>query len=192
MRRIAVSVVILGFATSIVHAQPSTYVAAPAPSPTAPTAPTSYVQIGLTAGFLPSDFIGTGFNLEGGLRLGPSPLWLHAAVGAGLEAMLLAGNGTYAQVRAGLETRFCSNRALCGFAGVDVGFLNESVTPISLDDDGGSTMMPAEQKATWLVVPRIGIDLGSRSFRIRPTLDLLIAEQGERGFDVSWSIAKEW
>ncbi len=174
---------LLGFAsviasTSLAHAQPSLV----ASTDTSPQL--SYVQGGVTAGA--DDIVGlyAAFTLEGGFRLGDSPLWAHA--------MMLTGKGsgideaTYSssmlQLRGGIEAHGCVVSAVCAFMGVDAGVRNETL--MAEYDNRHATDA--------IVAPRAGLDIGTRHFRFRPGLEMQLDHTGWAGAGLTAAVAYQW
>jgi hypothetical protein len=171
--------------TSLVHAQPS--LTEPTPSLVASTTqekPDLYIQSGLTAGG--DDIVGlyAGYTLEGGYRLNDSPLWVHAMMiagkGAGVDEPVY--NSYLWQLRGGIEARGCLIPAACAVAGVDAGLRHE--------------MLMAEydnRRATdAIVAPRIGLDIGTRHFRLRPGLEMQLDRTGWAGVGATAAVAYQW
>jgi len=165
--------------TSLVHAQPSLTASVTPDKPEQ-----LYVQGGLTAGG--DDIVGlyAAYTLEGGYRLNDSPLWAHA--------MFVAGKGggvdetvydSYLwQLRGGIEARGCVASAICAVAGVDAGLRHE--------------MLMAEydsRRATdAIVAPRVGLDIGTRHFRLRPGLEMQFDRTGFAGVGATAGVAYQW
>ena len=105
--------------------------------------------------------------IEGGHRLGDGPLWLHVeaerGAAGGVDEPTYRGN--YAAGRAGVEARSCVlDGVLCGMAGLDLGVRHvDYMAEYDQANDTGA-----------IVVPRIGLDVGSKHLRLRPGLDAII------------------
>jgi len=144
---------------------------------------TSYVQGGAAAGG--DNIVGLylASTLEGGYRLGDTPLWVHG--------MLLAGKGggvdepvfdSYMmQARLGVEARGCVASAICAIAGVDAAYRHE--------------MLMAEYDSRRaddaIVIPRVGLDIGGR-VRLRPGIELGLGRGGLASMGVTAAIAYQW
>lgn len=175
---------LVGFAsviasTSLAHAQPSLVAS------TDTTPQLSYVQGGVTAG--DDDIVGLygGFTLEGGVRLGDSPLWAHAMMitgkGNGIDELVY--DSSMLQLRGGIEARGCVVSAACAVIGVDAGFRHETLMA-EYDNRRASDA---------IVAPRVGLDIGTRHFRFRPGLEMqLDRTKWLAGIGATAAVAYQW
>ncbi len=108
-----------------------------------------------------------GYQLEGGLRLGRTPLYARGVLEAGGVATVVLDDGTYVTGRLGLELR---HRWL--FVGADAGVRRATVVD---DERMPSTTTRFTEE---LFVPRVGIDIGGRHLRGRFAAELPIAHGG--------------
>ncbi len=160
----------------LVHAANGTPLVAPVPPP--PT--TTYVEVGVLLGA--DGLLVTALDIAGGHRLAEgSHFWFHGelAIGAG-EEILSAGAGSFFRVSAGVEARGCAIAALCARAGIDVGFQGASF----VGEPGESGQYTAA-----VAIPQVGLDVGSRELRLRPSIDLALAMQGPIGADAKLALA---
>lgn len=122
-----------------------------------------------------------GYQLEGGLRLGRTPLYARGVLEAGGVATVVLDDGTYVAGRLGLELR---HRWL--FVGADAGVRRATV----VDDE----RMPSTTKrfTEELLVPRVGIDIGGAHLRGRFAAELPIAHGGGEvvgGFGITAAVS---
>jgi hypothetical protein len=142
-----------------------------------------YLQAGVTAGVDDVLFYG-GYTLEGGYHLSDTPLWVHAIMisgkGGGIDETTY--DSSLLQLRGGIEARGCLVSAACAVAGVDAGYRRE--------------MLMAEydnrRASDAIVVPRVGLDLGTRHFRFRPGLEMQIDHTGWSGLAATAAVAYQW
>lgn len=103
-------------------------------------------------------------TLEGGYRLGSSPLLVHAALGFGGYSDNDTIRTRAVEGRVGIEADTCtSGRGACAVAGVDVGYLwghHTSLDQMTYDDSGP------------VLVGHAGFDLGGPTFRLRAVLEV--------------------
>ena len=116
--------------------------------------PSRYLQAGGMIGIAAPV---VGFNLmaafDGGLRLGDSRAWLHAAASYGAVGDD-QGPGSNGQVRAGIEGRACVwSGAVCGVDGIDVGYQRGRWA--DRDDPSHN-----ESSDALVTIPRFGLDVG--------------------------------
>ena len=144
--------------------QDAMFGADPTPDDAAPAVRSrGYLAAGTMAGV--DDIFRFGGTLEGGVRIGDSPLFVHGLVGAGAGGGIY-DEGTYLQLRAGVEARTCTRTALlCGFAGADLALTSDSITR---DADYDHAMHRTTQR--FGVVPRIGGELG-RTIKLRASIE---------------------
>jgi hypothetical protein len=119
-----------------------------------------YLVVGLHAGdeqsFSFDDEVGRwGYHLEGGRRLGTSPVVLRGQLAFGTHGPFT--NDTYVQGRAGIETRHCEDSGvICGSVGVDLGYTRDVQRPFFYDEH--TYYEDVEHRVG--VVPRVSTDLG--------------------------------
>ncbi len=101
-----------------------------------------------------------GAVVDGGLRLGDTPLYARARYAHGLSG---SEDGRYHQGRVGLEARACTG-IVCGFVGLDVGLQYDHVVKnnfcIKGDNGGGCDNMTVTTTKDFLAVPRVGLEVG--------------------------------
>jgi hypothetical protein len=127
-----------------------------------------YIGIGVEAGAQRA--LMAGVKLDGGFRLGDSPLFARAQITGGQSG----SDGDYQQVRAGVEARGCVMRELlCGFAGVDAGYQRDNMIdqPFWLGDASDRPSPDMTEAHDLMAVPRVGIELGA-PIRFRAAIDL--------------------
>jgi hypothetical protein len=139
--------------------------------------PVTYVEGGAAAGITGDKHEAGAFlagAVDGGYRLGASPIWAHGAVVAGAlnefdtDGM---GKGSYLSARVGFEVRRCIVAEACGAAGVDF---------------GGRYQL---DQTSAFVAPRIEGDFGGTAIRIRPGGQLSIGANGLDGFALTLGVA---
>jgi len=176
MRRLVITLLVS--IPSLVRAQPGlTGATEPEDEPI-----TSYVQPGAIVGLIHansanSDAAYGALSLEGGHRIGISPVWLHGLVAVGGMGDLDQGSGpnSYSEVVAGVESRTCAFHGIaCGVAAIDVGIRHEYLMSDHFDSFNG------------VIVPRLGLDIGSRKFRVRPAIEYVF---GTDGYGAALSLA---
>jgi hypothetical protein len=144
--------------------------------------PNSYVAVG---GILGEDrFEYNGIAGEVGMRIGRTPLFGRVMAHAGNASLSeLAGRGTYAEGRGGVEVRACRNgRMWCGSLGLDLGIHRGKFERLdrtnrgspkpadSLEEEDRFDMIE-ERFDTTVVAPRLTLDGGGR-VRVRGVLEL--------------------
>lgn len=161
------SLLVLVSLTAIAAAQP----AAPASLP-AESEPAAYVQVGSLLGAV-GDRLSLEVSLAGGVRLGHTPLWVHAAL---VEGTVFTDQVTERQqARLGLEGRECRVRGIvCVSAGVDGAILRTRTTGTGVDTSFATT---------GLVFPRVGVDFG-RQLRYGPAVEVALDRHGYAGIEV--------
>jgi hypothetical protein len=145
-----------------------------APLPPAPAPARYQVEVAPALGATHDGDIYAGLAAAGLYRLNDL-VAVHAAVEAATARVVhFAGidqyEGTtdrFAEARGGIELRRCAREALCGFAGVDVGYRREPTTTMDLSS--------AE------AVARIGLDVGTPHVRFRPTFEGTSTHHGDTG-----------
>lgn len=171
------------FATSVVHAEPAATATATVASPQ----PVSYLAGGVLIG---GDHAIVGaVTLDGGYQLRGS-LFVHALVATGTAGGVdePSYNSSYHAARLGLEERGCLVDALCGYAGLDVG-----VRHVDYMAEYDSTNTTGA-----VVVPRIGLDVGSSHLRFRPGIEGILdgsrnnSIAGFDGIDLTAAVAYRW
>lgn len=151
MKTVFVSAAVLAALTATAAAESQT------PDVT-PIGKSGYVGLGVELGGQRD--IKAGSMIDGGLQLSDTPLYIHARYAHGISG----GNGSYDQVRVGLEARACSRSEwFCGFTGLDIGYQKDHVISdkfcIKGDSGGGCEDAHMETLAQdFLVVPRAGIE----------------------------------
>lgn len=164
--------------------------------------PDGYVASGgVTGTFGDNEFNQHGLIVEGGLRLGRTPLFARAMGQFGnLRRDDNPGRGTYLQGRVGGEARTCLNNGMVCFAfGIDVGLHRGRYEWVDVGV-GGVLAKPADQPSfelpyaeldAVLVAPRLTVDGGGR-VRVRGVLERpsLTVDGGKRidGFAASLTL----
>jgi hypothetical protein len=143
---------------------------------TAHAAPASYVSAGGQVG---NDLgLGSALDLDAGVALGRLPLLAHVALArgsfAGLEEAIgsnddsafYRGQGSFYQLRAGVEHERCTaHGGACLILGADLGYLRSSAT------SGPWTDTPSVRYTQYQAIGRAGGDFGGDRLRLRITLD---------------------
>jgi hypothetical protein len=96
-----------------------------------------------------------GMYIDGGKRIGGSPLFVHGQLTGGKSGT----DGSFAQLRAGAEARGCVfNGLFCAFAGADAGYQRDHMI-----DEGWFGNPDTEIDAhDLLLVPRAGVEAGGK------------------------------
>ncbi|MDB4953627.1 MAG: hypothetical protein JWO36_1196 [Myxococcales bacterium] len=145
------------------------------------TEPNGYVQLGFVIGGATGGMYDA-MALEGGVRLGRSPFWIHGLASKGnmMDLDYPASSSEYAELRAGLEVRSCSPNGLwCGIAGVDAGYRRERLI----------TMIDSVHVDEEVLVPRFGLDVGGDGLRFRPMIEFATSPLSTRGDGIALSLA---
>lgn len=160
--------------------------------------PARYVQTDLMVGGTAPD---VGPNLLAGLAVGvrvAPNLWARGEL-AGGPAADDQGGGTASQLRAGIEARGCTTTGVaCAIAGADLG--GQRGTWTSHD------MMENETLDALVVIPRVGVDAGGRTWRGRLGLEIdeslygrhfssyapADTRTGAIGFELAAGVAYQW
>ena len=164
--------------SAIAHAEPPSLTAT-----TTPAGPQNYLETGVG---LSDDgaLIGT-LTLEGGHRL-TRDLWLHGMLERGTAGGVDEPNygGEYDAARIGIEARECvGGGVICAVAGVDAGVRHvDYMAEYDTTNQTGAVL-----------VPRVGLDLGSRHLRFRPGLEknVLVKDQ-DAGIALTGAVAYQW
>jgi hypothetical protein len=129
------------------------------PAPPMPPPPPDNFFIG--GGFVlgADHFINAALAVEGGLRLGATPLWVRGLLAKG-DSFDFEGGGGLTRGMIGVELRGCSGPGFCGFAAVDAGYQTQTWNGQDPDD-------MTEHHDGLLIGPRIGLDAGGDRFRFR-------------------------
>ncbi len=164
-----------------------------------PEEPSSYLGGGVVVGGVHTDS-GSGasglygaFELEGGIRLSAigSKFWARAVLlkgGMGVLDCCTTAND-YLEARVGLEGPMCSAHSLaCFVIGVDVGVRHA----LLMAGDGSVADSVNLDATTAVIVPRLGFDIGSTHFRVRPSAEVAFASDGGYGVALSLSSAYRW
>lgn len=148
---------------------PSLAFAEPYDATEPPPVKDGYIGVGLEAGAQRA--LMGGIKVDGGKRIGTSPLFAHAQITGGASG----SDGSYQQVRIGVEARGCVLADwVCAFGGVDAGYQHDHMidTPwFWASDDGGSPPMEEVDAHDLMAVPRVGLELGT-PIRLRTALEL--------------------
>ena len=120
-----------------------------------------------------------GMYIDGGKRISGSPLFVHGQMTGGKSGT----DGSYAQLRAGVEVRGCMFAGLaCAFAGADTGYQRDHMIDKGLSGSGHSEIDAHDL----LLVPRAGLEAGSK-IKLRAMLEapLYMRVNGSDGMDAS-------
>jgi hypothetical protein len=134
--------------------------------------PDGYASAGLVVGGS-QGYDKRGAVLDAGRRITGDAPWFVRGIGqaGAIVRSDNPGNGTFIDVRAGLEGRDCRGGGmLCGSIGLDVGILRGEFRRRIYADDGTRIEFP-ERLDAFLAVPRFTIDAGGR-VRFRAALEL--------------------
>ncbi len=182
MRTLILVSSVLAVTASVASAEPSIVASVPAPS-------TAYLGGGVALGAAynggASGVAYGAFELEGGIRLGDPRLWAHVLLAQGGMADVDGGGGSndYLDARVGLESPVCSARRFaCLVVGVDLGVRHERL----MDDSDNLRTTNAE------IVPRLGLDIGTAHFRVRPTAEVAFDSNGDYAVALSLASAYRW
>jgi len=177
---------ILGFAACSILA--TTAVAAAQPALTAPAAAPSartdaYLEPGAALGGDRTGIYGA-LQLDGGLRL-DGPLWIHGRFAHGgmgeIEETTMSSDFTEARV--GAEARGCALEGIaCLVGGIDAAYRHERV----ITDDTHRNADTAD------LIARVGLDVGTRHFRLRPSIEAAFDRSGWSGLGMTGGIAYTW
>ncbi len=177
------------------HAQaPGTIgVSAPADPDAPPPVLDHYIAVGGGVGAY-NQLLLAGAQVDAGLRIPGSPIWLHGTVGAGSAAWLFdSGNGSFSRATAGFEAHGCLLRnTFCVFGGADLGIFHAAYTGTDSYSSGG---MDVVDSSRLVAVPRAGFDVGSQTMRFRWTLDVPLDLGGadpSGGAVVAIAVAHRW
>ena len=164
--------------------------------------PESYVQAGAVAGDDDS-MLSLGGTVEAGKRL-TDTLWLHGEFAAGHTDRIksyaggsdvlfpawgfdpfMTGDGTFTQLRAGLEERVCRrDEHVCAILGADLGFSRAQWE--GYDD---ASRMTTIDSRTAVAFARAGLDFGGQHWRVRPTAELGVATDRSTSANGSLAVA---
>ncbi len=186
---LATALLVIG-GTSFARADPSDDVS---DELTSPPAPTHYLQLAAFAGGVDhtdarhDQFdVFAGGAVDGGYALGYHHLWLHGRLATGAAGRDIGGyGGEMIQARLGIEARGCVVSVVCAFAGADVG-----VTRYQMADYTNPIMRVDHTDVG--VFARAGLDIGSRSFRVRPELDLGLDQHARSSVALTLGFAYLW
>ena len=139
------------------------YAVSPGPAPT-PKPFRDRGYFGGGAGLTVDHFFNAYVDIEGALRIGQLPLWLRGDAGFGKSADV-EGGGDYKRLRAGLETRSCSDArsVFCLYLGLDAGVQTQEW---SKQDE------MTEHHRGLVYGTRFGLDAGGDHTRFRLGLEL--------------------
>lgn len=145
--------------------------------------PSAYLQLGSSLGADDAGMWLAG-TLDGGLRLGDTPLWAHGQLGYGSasEGFFQSGHGTFESARGGLEARVIIPHTL-GIVGVYAGF------DVGYRSLGFGDKMSSSAGDT-VAVARGGLDLGTTHLRFRPGIEMLPVENGPLALTAA--LAYQW
>lgn len=166
--------------TAVVDAQP----ALDQPSADAAVTATAYLEPGITAGITRGALYGA-VELDGGYRLSDTPLWLHGrfAQGALAEIERDTMNSDFTEARLGLEARGCLFDGIaCLVGGVDFGYRHEMF--VAAHDHETADLAVA--------IARLGLDLGGKHLRVRPSIETGVQQGGWNGLGFTTGIAYLW
>ncbi len=139
---------------------------------TAERAPShGYLGVGASIGLVRA--ISGGMYVDGGKRIGTSPLFVHGQMTGGKSG----SDGSFVQLRAGVEARGCVFRDMaCVFGGADAGYQRDRMVDDGLFD-GEMTSVDAHDV---IFAPRAGFELGNK-IRLRASTELLMYQRVNGG-----------
>jgi hypothetical protein len=172
-------------AAAAAHAQPALVAPESPPGPPSPPSPPTgvYLEPGLAIGVTQVGVYGA-VRLDGGYRIGDSPLWIHGRLGQGSMAQIDGGamDSSFTELRIGLEARGCVLDGIaCLVGGADGGYRHEMLMASQEHDD--------VQLA--VAIARLGLDVGTRHLRFRPGVETSVNRDG-LGLGVTAGIAYTW
>lgn len=116
-----------------------------------------------------------GMSIDGGKRIGDLPLFVRGQMTGGKSGT----DGSFVQLRAGVEARGCVFRnLLCGFGGLDGGYQRDHVIDDQLFDNGQIEIDAHDV----VLIPRVGIEAGSK-IRLRTALEVPMYKRVDRNDD---------
>ena len=182
-----IGLLIVGFAATS-HAQPGVEA-----SPKASTT-NGYVAMGVAMGgdkFTVASESADDFYVNPSLEVGHrllGSLWAHGEIAGGTTLGLQDNHegGQRLVVRGGLEERVCVSAWACVIAGADVGYRHERL-------DAMATQQMIYNVDDVAAFEHLGLELGTRSLRFRPTIENTSSSQGlHAGSAVTGSLAYVW
>jgi len=165
------AMLIVAFAPSLAFAEPASE-----PTDSAPSPKRSYFQLGAFLGLDTTSARAAygAATVEGGYRLLDLPLWIRGLLARGSVAQVyeMPESNSYLEARVGIEVRGCEpRRIVCLFAGIDGGVRRERLL-----NDG------QQLEGTFnVIVPRVGLDVGTDHLRLRPALEIAMGTDGAGG-----------
>ncbi len=165
--------------STVASAQPGTSEEPPrAPEPAAPgpRVDRAFVAGGVLVGA--DVFMHAALSAEGGMKLGPLPVWVQGAIASG-SAFDFEGGGALQRALLGMEVRTCGSEAVCVVGGLAAGF-QTSVWSSGDESD------PEEHHHGPVIAGRFGIDTGGERIRFRGALEV------ERVRDESNVTSRDW
>lgn len=157
---VLVALVLIG---SLAHAEPP----AATPPVELPGLPPDRGYAGMGAALLLSRSLALGATGEAAVRIGPTPFLIRGMAASGsLRDPFEPRTYHIVEARLGIEADACSStRRGCVFAGVDLGYLADRYTPAESDVE-----VPLEVQR-FVVLPRVGLELGGSTLRLRAALE---------------------
>jgi len=163
----------------------------PDAAPRAPGAPAAddgdiraYLEPGVELGATQGTFYGA-LQLDGGYHLGSTPFWLHGRFAQGALALIddRTMSSDFTEARLGLEARGCALDGIaCLVGGVDFGYRHEML----------ATRHDTDTTNLALAIARLGLDLGGKHLRLRPSIETSVHQGGWNGLGLTAGIAYTW
>lgn len=162
MNTLAAAAAVMTLAATATTAVAESFEATPDAAPSQ-----GYVGVGASLGI--ERAIVFGMYVDGGKRLGTTPLFVHGQLTGGKSG----SDGSFVQLRSGVEGRACGFRGLaCVFAGADVGYQRDRMVDAGLVG-GEMTTVDAHDV---ILVPRAGFELGGK-LRLRAAAEAPIYQR---------------
>jgi hypothetical protein len=116
-----------------------------------------------------------GMTIDGGKRLGHTPLFVRGQMTGGKSGT----DGSFVQLRGGVEARGCLfGSLLCAFGGLDAGYQRDHVIDDQLFDND-----PVEIDAhDAVLIPRLGLEAGTK-IKLRTALELPLYKRLDKNDD---------
>jgi hypothetical protein len=138
-----------------------------------PTPSQGYLGVGASLGVQRA--IMGGMSIDGGKRIGDTPLFVRGQMTGGKSG----SDGSYVQLRAGVEARGCVFRnLLCAFGGVDTGYQRDHVIDAAIFSNE-TTEIDAHDV---VMIPRLGVEAGTK-IRLRTALELPMYKRLDKNDD---------
>jgi hypothetical protein len=141
-----------------------------------PVEPSHYAGGSLMFGA--SEPVDNGYNVmlagDAGYRL-TGLLWARGGLGYGTSidrfGQHVPNGGRNAVARAGLEARWCAGSILCGLAGADLGVQHGTWNDSAYNEVTFKDIPRSTTETALVAIPRVGVDFGGTSLRMRVALE---------------------